>query len=769
MPYPLSGAAGERSHTCMLKKLKKILPVILVAALALSVLAGCSNYTSKKLDGYSSDGEVFSNGGFVAQKGDYVYFINGAEDYTADNDYGDVVKGSLMRIHVSDLAAGNYTETDIVVSQLIVAQDYTSGIYIYGDRVYYATPNVIDNMEGEVESSYLDFKSSTLDGSKTMRGYYAQVSDNSTVYRYVEIDGVVYLVYVDATETEIHSYNTETKEDTILATDYTSYIFSDNVEDPTIYYTMSVTQPKTYDSESETGTTYEYDQLYAVRADATECPYTGTDEDGDEVPFYESEAFLDDYTDNDAEDDADEPSLVYINLGTLVLDGVGQSQASATLFNHDWTETENSATAISGYSYTFIDYDSDTNSLYMAVAKVTEGTSFVYRFDTSEYAAQSDWNSISENPSILYVDSVSATTSTDVITPVAISSDNATSSALYYIEDDHINYLYVSSGNIIRNTVDPTIDEASTSVNTIYKYTDLIGDSVTIARQQSSAVLMYIDGDYVYYNMAQTNGNGLYRMVYNGTEDDYNILTGKAYDDQDYQPTQFLEVDYNSTWYDPEFLTIDGTDYLFFCHAGDYAASCIYVMECPEDNESLEEINDIWEDVNDAMIELAETFSTEANGAWYYFYTGDEDLITHLTEEVDEDGDEGLYYENYTEENLAIIEAFMDPTTNAAQQTVSKYRLTYFSDLYVENDDGTYTFYNVETAFYSRLGYLDEDSEEDFLDALASAFLIASEEDDSWTWEWAALFVPIGVVVIGGGITAYILIRRHLKKKNQGA
>ena len=159
----------------MLKKLRKILPVLLILVLAFAALAGCSgNYTSPALSGDIS-GSVSSNGGFVVQKGEYVYFINGVGDQSADNTYGNAVKGSLQRISVTDLAAGNYSATETVVPLLLVSQDYTSGVYIYGDTVYYATPNVIKNMDGEVDTSYLDFKSSKLDGSETMRDYYVQV------------------------------------------------------------------------------------------------------------------------------------------------------------------------------------------------------------------------------------------------------------------------------------------------------------------------------------------------------------------------------------------------------------------------------------------------------------------------------------------------------------------------------------------------------------------------------------------------------------------
>lgn len=134
----------------MQKKGKKFLLLLLTLALSAGTMAACdSSIRRDPLEGYeSSENAAQSNGGFVVKKDNWYYFINGAEDYTADNTFGKVVKGSLMRIGEEDLAAGNYTKADIVVPQLVVSQDYTSGIFIYGDYVYYATPNTTKNMQG---------------------------------------------------------------------------------------------------------------------------------------------------------------------------------------------------------------------------------------------------------------------------------------------------------------------------------------------------------------------------------------------------------------------------------------------------------------------------------------------------------------------------------------------------------------------------------------------------------------------------------------------
>ena len=113
-------------------------------------MAGCNegNYKGDKLDYVSSETDGVSNGGFVVEKDNYVYFINGAEDYTASNKYGEVTKGALMRIAKSDLDDSKYQNAEVVVPMLFVAQNFNSGIYIYGDYVYYATPTTDKNLSG---------------------------------------------------------------------------------------------------------------------------------------------------------------------------------------------------------------------------------------------------------------------------------------------------------------------------------------------------------------------------------------------------------------------------------------------------------------------------------------------------------------------------------------------------------------------------------------------------------------------------------------------
>ena len=202
-----------------MKKTKKILSLVAAATLLVGAFAGCKNneYKGDAITGYQG-GAVASNGGFAVEQGDFVYFINGAEEYTASNEYGEVVKGSLMRIAKTDLASGDYTKVKTIVPSLFVAQNYDAGIYIYGDYVYYATPTTDKNMAGDVQNTWIDFKRAKLDGSEAPMNdidkYFFRLSDNSSKYRFVEEGGTVYCLYEE--DSALKSFNCKTGKATTL-------------------------------------------------------------------------------------------------------------------------------------------------------------------------------------------------------------------------------------------------------------------------------------------------------------------------------------------------------------------------------------------------------------------------------------------------------------------------------------------------------------------------------------------------------------------------
>ena len=171
-----------------------------------TVLAACgSNFSGVK----NYDGEVSSNGGFAVVKGDYVYFINGLEASTADNTFGSVVKGALVRAKLADVNAyGTATECEMVVPKLIYT-DYdrsVSGFNIFGDYVYYPTPSASKDKAGNVRNTVVEFTKTKLDGTGTT--VIASAEGLSTPYKFFAKDGKVYLtVYTSAKNADDEDIN----------------------------------------------------------------------------------------------------------------------------------------------------------------------------------------------------------------------------------------------------------------------------------------------------------------------------------------------------------------------------------------------------------------------------------------------------------------------------------------------------------------------------------------------------------------------------------
>ena len=151
--------------------------VATISAFSLMLAPACTSYTRSGVEADTSADKVTSNGGFLAETGDYVYFVNGVAANTDDNTFGEVVKGSIQRISKADLAQGNYQSAQTIVPLVVYSGSYDAGIYIYGDYIYYTTPSIERNADGEILNSYLDFKRTKLDGSETMTDYFFQSTD----------------------------------------------------------------------------------------------------------------------------------------------------------------------------------------------------------------------------------------------------------------------------------------------------------------------------------------------------------------------------------------------------------------------------------------------------------------------------------------------------------------------------------------------------------------------------------------------------------------
>ena len=573
---------------------KKIISIFAAAALLGGVCAtaacGDKNYKGNKLNDYvASENAATSNGGFAVEKDGFVYFINGVESYTASNKFGEVVKGSLMRIKSSDLTSGNFANVQTVVPMLLVAQNFESGVYIYGDYVYYATPTTDKAVEdGTVQNDWIDFKRAKLDGSETMSGYYFRLSNNSANYRFVQgEDKTVYCLYVESGA--LKSFNTTTKKTTVLVKNAASDFFFDKTDltNGTVYYTMNVT-PK---FESESRPQESYTQLYKVDAwdtatvNASEASYTvssGKTYDFDLKWMEENETGFkaSDYT-----------TYPYVNLGELVLDGIG-SNSKATQYN----DTNNGVgKELSGYNYTI--QRNENGGVYFtraaAVSTGAEGAPLYYVSEETYGAAT--WKTVDGN---------------DALTTVAEESANLTAALI--AEDQ--SYIYVNS-----------------TTSTLCKVT-ATGEEIEMAHNVSSATLWKTEGDYLYYYGTGTNGNNLTRINYKGEKKDYNPLI----DNEEYKPVTFAYVDWNSAWYKPEMF--NGT--LLYSGAqsfGSNAYNYIYATDISMTNVELnaknEKYNDVFEHINDYASEDSELLAAMK----YVFRTGETkhiDDVEDLFEDV---------------------------------------------------------------------------------------------------------------------------------------
>lgn len=193
----------------MKKVLFKILSVTLILCVFFTGLTACSD---KNWQGTSMKnwGAVKSNGGFVAETENYIYYVNGLATSTDDNTFGSPVKGALMAADKSDLS-----KTEIVVPKLFAATDYKSGLFIDGDYVYYGTPGTDKKADGTIANEEMQFMKTKLDGSVTEELF--KVSSLSSEYRIVKGGNTVYIVYYDGDRTALVAFDASAKSETVIA------------------------------------------------------------------------------------------------------------------------------------------------------------------------------------------------------------------------------------------------------------------------------------------------------------------------------------------------------------------------------------------------------------------------------------------------------------------------------------------------------------------------------------------------------------------------
>lgn len=278
---------------------KRVIAIIAVLALSVLSLCGCGGdkYGKINIDGEQDyTATVTSNGGSVVQYGKYLYFINGTrgyEDTEADaNVFGEVVKGAVYRAELIDRDPetklglkshkdkNNKNETvDVVDVQRIAPKTAgtsgykNGGLFIYGDSLYYASPNNLKNKTGSVQYTKTDFFRMTLDGKTTQKIYTTEADSADKPYMFFSHGDFVYLTVLDGTDLISVKLNKKNgkKEDTIkIAEDVTAAVmpakpvYYDGIDEDTIYDFIYFERAATKTDRIQSGEVLEF-----VRPDGT--------------------------------------------------------------------------------------------------------------------------------------------------------------------------------------------------------------------------------------------------------------------------------------------------------------------------------------------------------------------------------------------------------------------------------------------------------------------------------------------------------------------
>ncbi len=701
----------------MRDKFKKLTSVAIAGTMAFATVAlsacGDKNYKGTALDGFDAAATVTDNGGFAVKKGDYVYFINGQEDYTAENKYGEVTKGALMRIKSSDLTSGQFGNAQTVVPMLFSAQNFDAGIYIYGDRVYYATPTTDKDLDGKVANDWIDFKSAKLDGSETMKGNYFRLENNDVQYRFVQVNNVVYCVYVD--DGNLYSYNTQSGKKQTLVEGASNYYFDESdAENANVYYTMSVTN----NIDSDNATTASYNQIYSVNAAATATVseangkvsysvYSDGDTSKEAYRTYSfDKSYMEEKNDEAKKEDKkakevpydfkDYTTMPYVNLGKLVLDGVGSAAEINQKTQYNDVDAGTNENEPYGYTYTIQSYEN--GGLYFTRKNNTFAATKLY-YVANTAVAEATWKSVAGNASVTYI--------TDNTT-------NASTSAVYYkTTDNKLAYIYIEDGKIVR---------------------EIGAEKVIMEESASSATLWMVEDGFLYYTEAGSNGNTLFRINVNGEKSSYNLTWG----DEEYHKSAFAFVDFNSAWYMPEIID----NVLLFSNAesfGSYSYNYIWAFNMNGANGLMTaaELNAVGEKYDEAKEKISEVADGDADVDAvlnYVFRTGKVDKYTAIKNND----------EYFDDDQRNAIKTFVEDTT-------ASYRQSYFVSMV-----GAYKTADSDAIDSYWTDYVTPDVEEE--ETTQTAGLKA----------WQIILIIVSGVIVGagiGGMIAYFIYESTKKKE----
>ena len=204
-----------------MKRFFKGLICCVVALTSVLGLSACGKKISNTTPDYSKTvyNDQKTNGGITAVYNGYLYFING----TKTNDGTKLTKNTrsaICRVKINSDGSLDDDSYEVVIDNL-VGYDYGS-IYIFGDFLYFTTPNAAVNYEDTVLYNQTKFMRYDLVNKKTYSIYTTKQnsSDEKIAFAYYTVGDSLNLVVYETTNATITSIK-------IDKTPTTNYVISD--------------------------------------------------------------------------------------------------------------------------------------------------------------------------------------------------------------------------------------------------------------------------------------------------------------------------------------------------------------------------------------------------------------------------------------------------------------------------------------------------------------------------------------------------------------
>lgn len=253
--------------------LKNISLCLCFMVAAVFLFAGCGSGFPAFKDNPSSTDVVSGNGSFAVTKGNYLYFANGFKEASSvlEGENGKADYASLYRVkldefgHVTERekeydSEGNeiFDQTQAIVNVDILCKKVVGfesmGLYIFGDYIYFATPNdekgVVDGSLS-LRTDLIDICRTKIDRSSGVEKLYTtQNAATDCKYTMVQNGNEVVLIVVDKDKIVVRKIvnnkiqGTQTVAENVTSYALPSYSRSDVALtdfDKNVYYTRDVT------------------------------------------------------------------------------------------------------------------------------------------------------------------------------------------------------------------------------------------------------------------------------------------------------------------------------------------------------------------------------------------------------------------------------------------------------------------------------------------------------------------------------------------------